>query len=92
MTITRPVPVDCLGAMIDASYRLYVVCDTHGCGKTSEANLTALGARYGRNQGIRHDDLKTLPWRCTACGQRRVTFRLSPNRDRVTTPDPDEAF
>ena len=66
-----------LGEMIDKHYTLRVYCEAQCCNKGADVALVALADRLGRDHGAMHADLADK-FRCTKCGSRRVSFRISP--------------
>jgi hypothetical protein len=71
-----------IGEMIDKHYGLTVCCEARGCHGGADVDLVALAARLGRDHGAMHDDLAGK-FRCSRCGSRRVSFRISPNVPEV---------
>lgn len=63
---------------IDDNDTISAVCDAYGCHHHRELDLKALRDRLGPDHGVMHDDLTPL-LRCSKCGSRNVSIRVSPN-------------
>jgi hypothetical protein len=61
---------------IERRDRVTIYCEGRGCNHGSQLDLVALGERLGLDHGALRADL-CRKFRCTKCGSREVSFRLS---------------